>query len=164
MGEDLSVKSTITPTHLSIVRNMSIAALFWKDLFSLHNLFTCDKDGRECRCKSFFNSVTWTTDYEPLAIEIDDWSEGIEDFLNRRDFLFQESERFDELHSIYKARNSLVVEWQAHHAYHEHMFLFGQLCQACSEEADNYRVTSWSLLNPSSDQDSSLAKPTVPHR
>ena len=164
VGQRLSVTSTITPAHRSLVKTMSITCLFWKDLFSLHNLFTCDKDGRGCSCKNFFNPTTWTSEYEDLASEIEDWSEAIDEFLDRRDFLFEESERFDDLHNIYKAKNSLLVEWQAHHAYNEHMFLFGQLCHACSQEADNYRITSWSLLNPSATQDTTSTTSTVPHR
>lgn len=161
--ENLTVITTITPTHRQLVKTMAITSLFWKDLFSLHNLFTCDRDGRECHCKDFFNSDIWQSDYEHLAAEIEQWDRDIGDFLDRRNFLFAESERFDEIFNIYKERCSRVVEWQAHHAYNEHMFLYGQLCHACSEEAGNYRVASWDLLSPSSTSNPSSPS-AVPYR
>lgn len=132
--------------HLSKIRNMSFGVQFWQDLFATHNLFTCDEDGRECRCKQFFTTEVWQDQFYPLADEIIEWENLLEAVTTDKYLRIAKSERFWDLVGEYNAANSRIIEWQAHHARNEEEAVIDRLCSACRDVSENFRTASLAVL------------------
>lgn len=148
-------KQTFYPGHLVMAKKAELGVRFWRNLFAVHSMFTCDADDRQCRCKSFFCVDQWYSGYEGLAEEITAWMKELEELFANYDpsssssdppHLLDDSERFFELLGEYHKANSAVVEWQAHHAFNEQVAIANRLCRSCRATSEGCEDELWSCF------------------
>lgn len=142
------IKTLFSETHLSLVQKMMYATDYWRQLFSAHNLFTCDTDGRRCECKTFFCEAVWNGRFRSLCDEIGEFYFYIFGLVNRPspDLLHPRSERFSEVLAEYGRRAAEIVEWQAVHTASEETFLYGRLCRVCRSTALTFKRQALDLV------------------
>lgn len=131
--DEACVRFAYTFSYLKQVNKMVTGVRFWHNLFTIHNLFTCDTDGRRCRCKTFFNGRVWVQRFAELADDVTQLSELIQKGIGRPEVqAFQHiTTRMIHARSIYDSLNFLVTDWQACHAAHESKMLESRLCREC---------------------------------
>mgnify|MGYP006896906202 CR=1 FL=1 len=147
-GRNVIIKTFFTFTHLKKAEEMKIGTQFWLNLFSVHNLFTCDSDDRACPCKKFFNGDVWRERFEAFVSEIEDLYYCIYDLLKspHPDLLLPRSERYGELQALYNVRSAEIVSWQGIHASYEEAMLTRRLCQECKTISANFKQQARDFL------------------
>lgn len=147
-GRNVVIKTFFTFDHLKKAEEMKTGAQFWVNLFSIHNLFTCDSDDRRCPCKRFFNGRVWRERFDGLRDDISDLYFMLYDLLKapHPDLLLPRSERFGELQALYNIRSAEILSWQGIHASYEEAMFTRRLCGDCRIAAEEYKHAALEFL------------------
>lgn len=142
------VRFAYTFSFLEQVNTMRAGMRFWKNLFVVHNLFTCDTDARRCRCKTYFNGRVWLEEFAELHDDINQLSEIIQQGIAQPDVREYQPVTTVMIHSraMYDSLNFRVTNWQAVHAANESRMLESRLCQDCWSDSHDCKTEAVDLL------------------
>ena len=139
-------RSRFTQGHYNLGLNIVNGVRYWRETFSIHNLFRCDAGG--CPCKQFFNHVNWKNKFEPFVTRVFVWMDAVADHLaHPGSFLDESSDTFEDMRHDYWRMTTEVYEQLVVHAACQRVRILSELCGTCEQQAERLHAEALRLVS-----------------
>ena len=142
--------TTFTEVHYDEAMRIWRGVRYWRETFSIHNLFSCDQNS-SCPCKTFFNHEKWKAVFGPFTTKVHWWLDSLRQHLDHPtvgEFMIDDTEStFEAFRHEYRNLTTLIYEHLVCHAENQRARIMRELCRECEKKSEKIHSEALKLLS-----------------